>query len=287
MKKSRMTALIAGAAAIGAGALYLDRGNNTLETNAYSIKKGLREPITVVSLADLHGKRFIRPGNDILSRVRALKPDIVAFPGDTVSADMKGLSGAVRLVGELAKHSSVVMIPGNHERRSGRCREIMALFSEAGATVLQDEIRALEIKGTPVHILGLCEPIGESRKDYLRAEIGTLSYPDNAKLLLDLARREGLRIVLSHFPETFALTGECAYKRYDFDLMLSGHAHGGQIRLPEIGGLFAPGQGIFPKYTSGLYGGDGPALVVSRGLGNDTLIPRINNRPEIAVVTVM
>lgn len=283
MKKRNLALMAAGAAALG---LYLDRENNILKTEAYCIKKDLLEPITIVSIADLHGKRFARSGNNLLSLVRSVKPDIVVFPGDTVSYTGKGLSGAVRLVGEIAKLSKVFMIPGNHEHRSGRVDEIMRLFAESGATVLENEICECEIKGTRVHILGLSEEIGTSRVDYLRAAMCTLEYPDNSKLLLELAQKDGVKIVLSHFPETFGLTGESSYKRYDFDLMLAGHAHGGQIRLPRIGGLFAPGQGILPKYTAGKYG-EGPTLIVSRGLGNDSFIPRVNNRPEVSVITIM
>ena len=286
MKKRNLALIAAGAAALGAGALYLNRENNTIKVEPYCIKKGLEKPITVVSLADLHGKRFDQDGNNLLNIVRSLKPDIVVFPGDTVSYTAKGLSGTVRLVGEIAKFSKVFMIPGNHEHRSDRIDEIMALFAENGATVLKNELWQGNIKDTPVSILGLSEEIGTSRLDYLSAAMGTLEYPDNSKLLLDFAQKDGVKILLSHFPETFGLTGERSYKRYTFDLMLAGHAHGGQIRLPSVGGLFAPGQGILPKYTFGKYG-DSPALIVSRGLGNDSFIPRVNNRPEVSVITIM
>jgi len=286
MKKRNLALLAASAALIGTGAAYLDRQNNSLKTEAYCIKKGLFEPITIVSLADLHGKRFDRVGNNLLSIVRSVKPDIVVFPGDTVSYNVKGLAGTARLISEVAKFSKVFMIPGNHEHRSSRLDEIMDVFRESGAVVLENDLCQCEIKGTTVNILGLSEQIGISRVDYLRAAMGKLEYPDNSELLLELAQKDGVKIVLSHFPETFGLTGERSYRRYDFDLMLAGHAHGGQIRLPVIGGLFAPGQGILPRYTSGKYS-DGPALIVSRGLGNDSFIPRVNNRPEVSVITIM
>ena len=100
MKKRSLALMAAGSAALG---VYLSRENNTLKTEAYCIKKGLSEPITIVSLSDLHGKRFVGAGNNLLSIVRSVKPDIVVFPGDTVSYTGKGLSRTARLVSEIAK----------------------------------------------------------------------------------------------------------------------------------------------------------------------------------------
>ena len=96
----------------------------------------------------------------------------------------------------------------------------------------------------------------------------------------------GIKLVLSHYPENFEANKEISYSRYKFDIMFSGHAHGGQFRLPFVGGLFAPGQGILPKYDSGMYG-DKNKLVVSRGLGNSGFPLRLFNRPNIVLVEIL
>ena len=275
-------AVLAGGAALAGAAAYCAWENHALTVGRYQVRIGLPEPLTIVSLADLHGKTF---GGRLLSRTAALSPDLIVLPGDTVSADCRHVSAVSSLLRQLGTIAPVVMIPGNHEQRSGRLEELSARFERAGAHVLRNEQIDLTLRGMPVHLLGLAERLAVSRLDYLRAAAGRLEYPDHDAALLSLAREEGLRIVLSHFPELFAGIGERSYRRFSFDLMFSGHAHGGQVRLPGVGGLYAPGQGFLPRYDAGVYG-EGPRLIVSRGLGNDSLVPRIANRPEIVCVTV-
>jgi len=281
--KKRTLILGAGAAAAAAYCLWEE---NALTVERYAFEKGLPEPIRIVSLADLHGKSFGMRNRRLLKTVAALDPDLIVMPGDTVSSDCRNLFETAQTIGALCAVAPVYLVPGNHEQRSGRMHELLSLYLEAGAQVLCDELRDTVIKGTPVHILGLAEKIGLRRADYLRAMLHTCQYPDNDAALLELAQKDGLRIVLTHFPELFGCIGARSYRRFDFDLLFAGHAHGGQIRLPGVGGLFAPGQGFLPRYTAGQYG-DRPRMILSRGLGNDGLVPRIHNRPEIACVTVL
>lgn len=283
--QKNLSAALALAGAAGAAA-YCVWENNALTVTRYTVKKGLPAPIRIVCLADLHGKRFGKDNCRLLKKTAALSPDLIVLPGDTVSGSRHGVSAMCETLSALSSLAPTVLIPGNHERRTGRLEALLARFSRTGAHVLCNERLDLLIRGTPVHLLGLAEPIAVSRLDYLRAAVGRLEYPDCDAQLLSLAREDGLRIVLSHFPELFAAIGDRSYRRFDFDLQFSGHAHGGQVRLPGIGGVYAPGQGIFPRYTGGLYG-KSPALVVSRGLGNDCGLPRVNNRPEIVAVDVV
>jgi predicted MPP superfamily phosphohydrolase len=182
------------------------------------------------------------------------------------------------------RNCPVFAILGNHELRSRRADEIAARFRAAGATVLRNELARITVRGADVCILGLCEGKAVSRMEYIRAVFRRPVPADMSGYLSQLADCTGLRIVLSHFPENFAQIGALSYRNYPFDAMFSGHAHGGQWRFAKIGGLYAPGQGLFPAYTGGLYE-DSPALVVSRGLGNSSWVPRVNNRPEIVCVT--
>ena len=105
-------------------------------------------------------------------------------------------------------------------------------------------------------------------------------------LFNSLEKQEGIKLVLCHYPENFKAIGNKSYYNYKFDVMFSGHAHGGQFRLPFIGGLYAPAQGILPKYTAGYHEGKNNGLIISRGLGNSGFPLRLFNRPEIVVLTI-
>lgn len=276
---------LAAAACALALAGYCRRQNNALCVGRYTVNAGLPRPVVLVQLADLHGKRFGPEGRRLVDAVRPLTPDLIVLTGDTVGADCKNLIPTARLLKALCAQAPVFLIPGNHERRSGRWRETAALFRAQGVAVLENERFDGAVNGVPLHILGLAEPQAVSSVDYLRCAMGTLRYQDNRAALARLAALDGLRIVLCHFPENFARIGALSYCRFAFDLMLSGHAHGGQFRLPFFGGVYAPGQGLLPRYDAGMFGRR-PALIVSRGLGNDTILPRVNNRPEIVRVTI-
>lgn len=282
-----MKHLITGAVSLGiAGAAYSYYQNNALQVTRHTLNIGLPEPVKLICLADLHGKQFGKNNRRLLEQVRALSPDIIVFPGDTVSADCHNLAPTVKTLRALRRVAPCFLIAGNHEHRSGRWPDIAAKFCAAGVVVLENTQFDGTIHGIPVHILGLDEGLAVSRFDYVRAACRTLKYADNRARLKTLSQQDGLRIVLSHFPEHYALIGALSYSRFPFDLMLCGHAHGGQVRLSKRLALFAPGQGLFPRFCQGLYGGS-PALLVSRGLGNDSPLPRINNRPEIVSITIM
>ncbi len=285
--RSSTKMILAGAAgaAASAGLAYACWENNALVIERHTVSLGLASPLRIVQLADLHGKRFGKKNRRLLKKVQALSPDLILMTGDTVSDNCTHIEDMTDTVHALSLMAPVCLIPGNHERRSGRMEELLGRFSDAGAITLCDEEYTLDLRGTAVHVLGLAEEIGVTRTDYVRAALGRLEYPDRDALLLSLAQQDGLRIVLSHFPELFCGIGWRSYCRFDFDLLFAGHAHGGQVRLPCIGGLYAPGQGLFPKYTSGVYG-DRPKMIVSRGLGGMEIIPRVNNRPEITCVDV-
>ncbi len=284
-----LTAAAGGAAALGLAAFAAReyRRNRSFGCTCYHLTVGplpLPEPIRLLQVADLHGRMFGKGGRDLADMARVISPDLIVMTGDTVSADCKNLLPTARLLRVLCQIAPVFLIPGNHELRSGRWEEISQGFRSVGVIVLENERFDGEIKGTPLHILGLSEGLAVSRVDYLREFLGTMRHADCTAALSDLADCGGVRIVLSHFPELFAGIGRLSYRNFHFDLMLAGHAHGGQFRAGRFG-VYAPGQGLFPRYTAGMHGWN-PALVVSRGLGNDSPVPRVNNRPELVLVTL-
>ncbi|MFV0496809.1 MAG: metallophosphoesterase [Candidatus Fimivivens sp.] len=282
-----MKHLITGAASLcAAGAIYSYYQNNTLQVTHHTLSIGLPKPIKLICLSDLHGKQFGEKNIKLIMQIRALAPDLIVFPGDTVSADRHNLVPTIKTLKILNRMAPCFLIPGNHEHRSGRWPAIADRFRSVGITVLENTQFDGYFNGSPVHILGLDEGLAVSRFDYIKAACKMLKYADNRKPLRALSQQDGLRIVLSHFPEHYALIGTLSYCRFPFDLMLCGHAHGGQVRLGKKLALYAPGQGLFPRFCQGLHGRN-PALLVSRGLGNDSPFPRINNRPEIASVTIV
>ena len=278
MKKHFLTAAAVGAASAAA---YLYAEQNTLEVSRRRVYADIDSPLKMLCLSDLHGKQFGKGNQLLIKKAAQLAPDFIVFPGDTLSADLHGLTPTLDTLKNLCKIAPCFLIPGNHEKRSGEWAELRSLIEQQGVTVLQNDRWDGVINDVPVHILGLDEGMAVSKIDYLRAAVGTLEYPTNEQQFEQLCELEGAKIVLSHFPECFEKGGYCRFK---FDLMISGHAHGGHFRLNEKTGVIAAGQGLFPKFCQGLYGSR-PKLLVCRGLGNDSILPRINNRPEMALIT--
>lgn len=183
---------------------------------------------------------------------------------------------------ELLNRAPVFYITGNHERRLENFSELMKELSDLGFTVLLNETAQTEINSSVITFLGLDENQADF-KDYKARKKGTFKYKDMKPYFEKLDRLNGFKIVLSHFPENFESVKENNYSQYDFDLQLSGHAHGGQFILPFIGPIYSPGQGLFPKYAKGSFG-ERPRLIVSRGLGNAEFPLRLFNHPEINVI---
>lgn len=217
--------------------------------------------LKIVHLSDLHGKRFGRDNARLISLVAREKPDFIAFTGDIIHLyTPKNISVAVATVTSLSAVAPVIFVAGNHEMRNKGYRNLRKQLMEAGAEVLDD--RCINIGGITVAGLN-----GASLRN---AKIDAVTPHDSPKILL------------AHEPQFFARYSDAGY-----DLILCGHAHGGQWRIPFTGiGLYAPGQGAFPKYTSGVHGRGKSAMVISRGLGNSEFPLRLFNRPEIVVIEI-
>ncbi len=226
-----------------------------INTTEYRIKADVKETLTFAFVSDLHGCE----NAPVLDIIRDMRPDAVLVGGDYIhSTDIykEGIEFLRRSAG-LAKTFCCL---GNHELRFKG--DIRALTAETGAALLESEC---------VEFGGVC--IGGISSAAERKG----AVPDTG-FLQKFSLRGGYKILLCHRPEYY----EKYIKNLDIDLILSGHAHGGQWRFFGHG-VFAPGQGIFPKYTSGLYDG---RLLVGRGIGNPRVIPRINNRPEVLCIKI-
>lgn len=256
--------------------------NNGISTTNYEVDCGIGKDINVVHLSDLHGKEFGKNNEKLKRLILKEKPDLVVVTGDMIDSSLKNMEGVIDFLSDLSKSVKVVYISGNNEQRCKKAEYIFESLKSKGVIVLRNEIITLSLNEVKVNILGMFEKPKGDLHSSLKKINGSYAYEDSHKLFKSLESLEGLKIVLSHYPEIF----EAEYSKYDFHIMFSGHAHGGQFRIPIVKrGLVAPGQGFFPKYTEGMHGNKNK-LIISRGLGNSTKITRLFNRPEIVKVKI-
>lgn len=259
--------------------LYLQ--NNIIDITKYNLKYDKAdEPIRIVQLSDLHSKPFKK----VLKKIDEIKPDIICITGDYINDREKNKKKMLKYAKALVARAKVYFITGNHERRLENFDELMDELSKVGFIVLLNRVSIYNDKGFEIDFLGLDENQANF-DDYKARKKGTFEYKDMSPYFKQLDELGGYKIVLSHFPENFEGVKEMNYSQYDFDLQLSGHAHGGQFCLPFIGPVYSPGQGLKPKYAKGSFG-NRPKLIVSRGLGNAEFPFRLFNHPEINVINI-
>lgn len=259
--------------------LYLQ--NNIIDITKYNLKYDKAdEPIRIVQLSDLHSKPFKK----VLKKIDEIKPDIICITGDYINDREKNKKKMLKYAKALVARAKVYYITGNHERRLENFDELMDELAEVGFIVLLNRISIYNDKGFEIDFLGLDENQANF-DDYKARKKGTFEYKDMSPYFKQLDELGGYKIVLSHYPENFEGVKEMNYSQYDFDLQLSGHAHGGQFCLPFIGPVYSPGQGLKPKYAKGSFG-NRPKLIVSRGLGNAEFPFRLFNHPEINVINI-
>lgn len=230
----------------------------------------------IVHISDLHNKRFGKNQKRLLNKIKDVSPDIIVITGDLIDRRRYDLDTAMMFVNGAVEIAPMYYVSGNHEAWSGDYKNIRDNLLNAGVNVIDDNKVKLTKGNSNIEILGLSDP------DFL-----TYDYMDGTNSseleqnLMQLSDENNFQILLSHRPELFHI-----YANENIDLIFSGHAHGGQFRIPFIGGVVAPDQGLVPKYTSGIYKEQQSTLVVSRGLGNSIIPIRIFNRPEVVVITL-
>lgn len=267
-------------------ALFLYWSNESLTVSRYSVSlrslPGAFDGCRIVQLSDLHNKRFGKKQARLLERVRACRPDYIVLTGDL--ADKRRTHGerflpAKELCEGLCRIAPVIAVMGNHETEKGRVGVMTAMLHDCGAAVLNDEITVLRRSGQTLPVIGLSD-IAVSEERFGQKQ-GSATHLAVLSALYDEAGN-GCAVTLSHRPHILS-----AYRDAEVPLVLSGHAHGGQVRLPGIGGLFAPEQGIFPRYTAGVHQRGNTTLIISRGLGNSLFPFRVFNRPEIVEIKLL
>ncbi|MFZ5354423.1 MAG: metallophosphoesterase [Bacillota bacterium] len=243
----------------------------------YSDRISLGNSIRIVLIADLHSHIYGENQIHIAERIRSQKPDIIALAGD-IADDQVPIDGTKLFLEAVKGISPIYYVSGNHEVWTGELDSIKKLFRSYGAHVLENTYLRESIKGEEVVICGADDP------DVQRYKGSDYNWEDELyKAFYSLGAEKGYKILLSHRPERVD-----AYKSLPFDLVLSGHSHGGQVRIPFLlNGLLAPHQGWFPKYAGGLYKHDEMTHVVSRGVSYNPRLPRIFNPPEIVVIDIL
>lgn len=232
---------------------------------------------TIAQVSDLHNAEFGGGNRELLAILEEAEPDLIAITGDLIDSRRTDPAPALAFLEGAVELAPVCYVTGNHEFRAYDAYQgLKSQMEELGVIVLENESMVLE--EVPLRVIGLDDPSFGVRSDPSATPEQILQGALTA--LAPQAGEEDLRtVLLAHRPEYVEL-----YAQYGADLVLSGHAHGGQVRLPGVGGLYAPGQGFLPAYTSGLYQIGETSLVVSRGLGNSLFPLRVNNRPEVVLV---
>ncbi|MBR4950210.1 MAG: metallophosphoesterase [Clostridia bacterium] len=262
--------------------IYID--NNILIKEEYNLYSKVPKEIKIIHLSDLHGKSFGKNNSRLLKKIGKENPDLIFFTGDLITAGQKDIKKTTDFLCELSKSCPVFFVSGNHEFRKNQKEEVESLLKDGDVIVLNNNIEKINIKETSINILGLSYMQGDF-KDYVDMIKKEFCYPDLSEYIKPLENCDGLKIILSHYPENFSLAGEKSLDKFDFDYYFAGHAHGGQFRFPFIKGIYAAGQGLFPKYTKGVYG-KGPKMILTSGLGTGTIPIRIFNAPRIFLIKI-
>ena len=227
----------------------------------------------IAQISDFHNAQFGDHNAGIIQFLDKEQPDIIVITGDLVDSNRTDIDVAVDFLAQAMQIAPCYYVTGNHEAWIGTdYQQLEDRMIAAGVEVLHDEVISIKKNGDSMQLIGLDHPDFVDGDKTVQESILKIK-------LSDLKLKEGFRILLSHRPELFN-----AYSTTNMDLVLSGHAHGGQFRVPFIGGIVAPDQGLFPKYDAGVFAANGTTMVVSRGVGNSIIPIRLNNRPEIVIV---
>ena len=229
---------------------------------------------TAAHISDLHNKNF---GGALEKKIEEIKPDIIVITGDIIHIN-GDYAHALSAASGFSEIAPTYYVNGNHESVLSCYNEFAEKLRAAGVKILHNEIEYVERENDKIALVGMSDPTfftapsGGVKKDAFKRKIHEL---------LSSIPSEVFRMVLSHRPELHEF-----YVSENIDLVFTGHAHGGQVRVPFFGALYAPNQGLFPRYTDGMKNVGERYTVISRGLGKSNPVPRIFNPPEVVVAVL-
>lgn len=252
--------------------------NYAIELNTYTIQSedvpASFDGYRIAQVSDLHNSLMGENNIKLLSLLREGQPNMIAITGDLIDSRNTNIDIALNFVSEAMKIAPCYYVTGNHEARVSEYNELRDELIKLSVIILENEKIELIESQEKINLMGINDPSFET--DYLFGNDESVVMAQLGKLT---ENEDEYTILLSHRPELFDI-----YVENDVDLVLSGHAHGGQFRIPFIGGLVAPNQGLFPKYDAGLYKEENTNMIVSRGIGNSIIPLRLNNRPEVILI---
>ena len=262
--------------AVIVGGGYME--NQALELNTYAISSQrlptLFDGFRVAQVSDLHNAEMGKDNEKLLATLQEAKPDIIVLTGDLIDSRKTKVDVALNFAENAMQIAPCYYVTGNHEARVQEYTVLKEGLTSLGVTILENTHTEVKLSGEKITLLGVNDPSFQT--DYL---LGNAEAVMREELSTLTSETDGFTILLSHRPELFDI-----YVEFGIDLVFSGHAHGGQFRLPFIGGMFAPNQGLFPKYDGGIFTQDGTNMVVSRGVGNSLIPFRVNNKPEVVLI---
>ena len=232
-------------------------------------------PMRIVELADLHLHEFGENNVELVNEIARLKPDLIAMAGDMMNEDNPDASVVITLCRQLKDIAPVYFCYGNHEKQAIRVdqtSELNVALEGMGVHVLHNRYETIEVNGNRIDIGGLS------------ANPGTMDASYTQKFWQSYLKSSNYRLLLVHYPNFFFTGGEL--RGENIDMALCGHLHGGQAVIPFKGGVYHPTGGLFPEMTDGCHRVDNTWVVISRGLGNHSRMPRINNPPELVIIDV-
>ena len=258
--------------------IWIVRDNNQIKLTEYIITSPkVPESFTcfeIAQISDLHNAAFGEENSKLFELLFEVEPHIIVLTGDLIDSRQTDIEIALDFAGKATQIAPVYYVAGNHEARVPVYEELKMGLKDAGVTVLENQKVQITRDGESITLMGIQDP--SFRTNYLFGDAESVSRQALSELQNE---SDGFTVLLSHRPELFDV-----YVDAGVDLVFSGHAHGGQFRLPFVGGLVAPNQGFFPKYDAGRFDEDNTTMIVSRGVGNSIIPFRINNPPELVVV---
>lgn len=260
------------------GCLFVYFENNNIVITKYTYKNeqipSQFKNLKILQISDLHNAQFGKNQNTIIRKIKKCQPDMIFITGDIIDANRYDLQKAITLVKQVVDIAPTYYVSGNHEAWSNHYNEVKAALLEEKVVVLDNDSIDIKRGKDSITLIGLKDP-AFLHSDYF---FGT-DYSAWENYLKSQVKDNKFEILLSHRPELMDI-----YKKHNVDLVFSGHVHGGQFRLPFMGGVVGPDQGFFPKYDAGEFVEENTTMILSRGLGNSIIPLRIFNRPELVLV---
>lgn len=278
-RKKRLIVLAVVAALLLAMVGWIAWGNKALELSKYTvtdekIPEGF-DGFRIAQISDLHNSEMGKDNHKLLAMLRKAQPDMIAITGDIIDSRRTDMGVALRFAEEAVKIAPCYYVAGNHESRIAEYATLKDGLTELGVVVLDNKRVDVERAGEMISVLGVDDP------NFQEGELPSEAAIMQSNLMGITRDESAYTILLSHKPGLFDV-----YVLNGLDLVLCGHMHGGQFRVPFLGGLYSPSQGFFPEYDAGLFTEGNTNMIVSRGIGNSAFPFRLNNRPEVVLITL-